>query len=356
MTIRPAGVDSGFGYMKVVTDDKKIKYHNVSARGIDRFIELTTRETDPTKMDLLKEIDVTFEEAGKQLHFFFGELAADGRNPAYIWDNDRVNTDRARASIFTALALSTEEDEANYAVVTGLPITHFQKYKTMYEKDLPGNVTIHFNSGPLSGISKKITIEKVSAKAQGYGIYLNEIFDISGIPHKDVSNLLFGQLGIIDIGMKTINFTQIRDRIPKDIGCSTVEVGMENVHKAIRNFILKKNGYLEIVDVEGIYTKNKFLTSSNEVIDFTEIKENALIDLANTALQNATQLWNIAAFKKILVAGGGGKAIYNYLNIPEDKKILVEDFQFANALGFFKAAKRMLGKAENTNEQQVANT
>lgn len=345
--IKTVGIDSGFGYMKVVAEEKKIKFQNIAARGISRVIEKSIREINPRRADQLKEIDVLIEMEGHPTqHYFFGELAFDGSEPSYIWEKDRVNAERARAAIFTAIALVTNEEESYYYVMTGLPLTHLPKLKNEYENNLPGTAIVTFQGGPLAGQKRKITILKARPTAQGYGIFLNEILDENGAPTN--KSLLKGQVGIIDVGMGTVNINLIRDGQPKDIGSDTLELGMNHVHQAIRQFIIEQGGYITIEEVEKVYSTGIYETFNETKINFEPVKQTALRDLANIITQAVSRSWNIPALKKIIVGGGGGQAIYDLL--PFQQKMLANDSQFANALGYYKGATRMLRRHQDESE------
>lgn len=341
--IKAIGIDGGYGYMKAVASQNKIIFQNVAARGIERTIERSIRDINPSRSNQLKELDVLVEAEGrKSQHYFFGDLAFDGLEPSYIWDKDKVNAERSRAAMLTAMALASKEQEICYYVMTGLPLTHLPKLKDEYETSLLGTSNITFLGGPLSGQKKTIHIEKVRPTAQGYGIFLNEILDMNGNPQN--KTLIKGQVGVIDVGMHTVNLTFIRNGEPKDLGSDTMEIGMNHAHQAIRQHIIENDGYVTIEEVESIYPSGVFESLNDKTINFEQVKQASLEDLANSVTQTVTRLWNLSAMKKIIIGGGGGEAVFDLLPFPQKK--LAANSQFSNAFGFYKGAVRMLKKKE----------
>ncbi len=336
--------------------DKKVrtmKFHNVAAGGIKRTIERSIRDLgEAKKSDLLKELDVTaINEKGQKVHMFFGDLAIDGVRPSYIWANDRVSDIRSRIAMYTALALMTREDqdEANFVVMTGLPLLHLGQLKHEYEQNLPGTMDITFNAGPWEGRTKRINILKSKATAQGYGIFLNQLFNIDGTVARP--ELAKGHVGIIDTGFRTTNLLYIRDCEPKDLGSEQTEDGMNVVHQRIQQFIQDNNGIISIEEVERVYNTDKYEIANGEIIDFEFEKSLALGDLSNRIMQNANRLWTIENMKSIIVAGGGGAALYDYYNYKQ--KEIDTNSQLSNSLGYLKAITRTLKKSDEFKGKDV---
>jgi hypothetical protein len=330
---------------------KTLKFHNVVAGGIKRSIEKSVKNKNDIKQkDILEELDITsINENGQKVHSFFGELAIDGFRPSYIWSDDRVNDIKSRISIYTALALSTNKDEASFIVMTGLPLLHLESLKEEYERTLPGTMEITFNSGIWEGKTKKITIVEAKVTAQGYGVYLNQILDIQGkVVRKDLTK---GQIGILDTGFRTTNFLYIRDAEPKDLGSTQTEDGINVVHERIQQFINQNGGFVPIEEIERVYKDNKYEISNGTIIDFELEKTIALNDLSNSIQQNANRLWTIENMKSIIIAGGGGSAIYD--KIKYKQKEIGENSQFDNSIGYLKGIIRQLNKNQEYLKQGI---
>lgn len=332
---------------------KTMKFHNVAAGGIKRTIERSIRDlSNVKKTDLLKELDiVATNEKGQKVHLFFGDLAQDGVRPSYIWSNDRVNDIRSRVAIYTSLALMLPEgqDEGNFIVMTGLPLLHLGQLKNEYEKNLPGTMEITFNAGPWEGKTKKVTIVKSKATAQGYGIYLNQVLNLDGTMARP--ELAKGHVGIIDTGFRTTNLLYIRDGEPKDLGSEQTEDGMNVVHQRIQQYVNDSGGVMSIEEVERVYQTESYEIANGEIVDFSLEKELALGDLCNSITQNANRIWTIENMKSIIVGGGGGAALYD--NFIYSQKEIDENSQFANSLGYLKAMIRQLRKQDKFKEQEI---
>lgn len=332
---------------------QSLKFHNIAAGGIKRTIEQSIRDlSDVKNTDILKDLDVTAtNNKGQSVHLFFGDLALDGSRPSYIWSENRVSDIRSRVSIFTGLALMTEKEEleSKFVVMTGLPLLHLATLKDEYENDLPGTMEITFNSGPWKGITKKITILKSKATAQGYGVYLNEVLNFDGTASKP--ELAKGHVGVIDAGFRTTNLLYIRDGEPKDLGSEQTEDGMNIVHNRIKQFVEDKGGIMPIEEVERVYQTNKYEVANGDIIDFEFEKEVAKGDLSNRITQNASRLWTIENMKAIIVGGGGGAE--NFDNLPFKQKILSDNSQFANSLGYLKAITRQMRRTNEYQDEKV---
>lgn len=340
-----AGVDSGYGYMKVAVKGKVLHYPNVVAEGVQRTLQFASR-TDTGKQpagDLTREIDVTVRdvETGQQERFMFGDSASKfGRRPTYIFDRNRVESGRAKAAIFTALGLLQEAEEEDYLAVIGAPIKEYESLDRLYRASFPSSMDVIFEAGPKAGQRKRVNILGARVIPQGLGIYFDYMLDDQGVVKN--KNLMAGWTGIVDPGFRTTNVLAVVDGEVVDVSAEQTEDGMLVTHQAVQAFLEEKGITLPIARIREIVEQGYVETASGKV-DVTEVRDNALRQTAKnirSVVLSKAEEWHLDIIRRILVGGGGGAALFNYLDLP--RKELVPDPQLSNAKGFEKLARRNL--------------
>lgn len=337
------GLDTGFGYLKVVADKKKIKFPSIIADTVNmEIIEHLTSPEVLKRQNPLNYIHAELEDVatGKIVEYFFGKLAVDqGLNPRYLSSKDKSTDEENRAAMFVGLALIAEKPSQDFYVMAGVPIEEFSELRETYEKNLPGTMIVRFKSGPLKGISRTITIKKAKVTPQGYGAYLDALLDDNG----DIQNdfLAKGYLAVMDTGFKTTNVIALKDAKPVIRESKQLNDGMRTVFEYIRNEI-SSAGYqgVPLENMEEIYLTGRMEINDDKYISVEKAKEYALNSLAKTLIKKLEGILDVNAVKQIVVAGGGGVALFDLF--PYKHKRLVDEPQFANASGYAKGAKRML--------------
>ena len=82
----------------------------------------------------------------------------------------------------------------------------------------------------------------------------------------------------------------------------------------------------------------------SEKVELGDVIDDILTPMADQVIAEATQLWNGAAgLRSILVAGGGALLLGEYVKRHFRHAVVVEDPVFANAVGFWKFARRVAG-------------
>ncbi|MEW6662245.1 MAG: hypothetical protein ACOY9Y_10445 [Bacillota bacterium] len=347
MNIVPAGVDTGYGWMKIVSQGKRVAFHTVVGNGIKRTMQLGVRRVsnNQSQADAVKELDVivTDHADGRINHYFFGELATIfAPRHSYIFDRNKVLTEQAKAAIFVGLALITEGKECEYLAVLGAPVGEYEELDTLYREAFPSSMSVTFNAGPLAGQTKKITIAKATVLPQGFGVYLHEILDEKG-DGRD-KKLLSKRCGVVDIGFRTSIGLPIYKSEPVDAGAVQTEDGMSVVHEAIKKYLKDTYNINEPLGrIEAISRVDLLDIGDGQHVNIKNVREQALRQVANntkSAVLSKAEEWDLDTIDRILVAGGGGEVAFPFLDLP--KKKLVPDAQLANALGYEKLAVRSL--------------
>ncbi|MCL2338211.1 MAG: ParM/StbA family protein [Firmicutes bacterium] len=348
MHLTPVGLDSGYSYMKAISQTKEIVFPNIVSPGREITDEGLNDILGQT--GVINNLDISFAFRGTKKHYWIGKMAtASGGDADYFEDRDRWNSERGRASALAALALICRKDNENFVLATGLPLEDYKSNKTTlkqtYEKTIPGTYEVTFESGPLAGQTKRFNILTCKVYPQGLGVFFDQVLTDDGI-QKDVHPLLEDGTvhGLIDVGRRTTNMVLFDDfNLSKDFSKS-INRGIAQIHEQIQNFLSAQNRFVKNRDIEVIFKRDIF-----KGLDIKRVREEALFNLAGIIRAEAQSLWqDKALLESIYIAGGAGQAVYNFLNFDRYEKILVSNPQFANARGFYKAMLNLIlsGKAD----------
>jgi plasmid segregation protein ParM len=157
-------------------------------------------------------------------------------------------------------------------------------------------------------------------------------------------DLATGAVGVIDIGGKTTNLLSVNRLAEIGRETASANLGAWDVARAVREHLTERCPGLELRDhqlVDAVVKRRvKYFGASVElggVIDAT------LEPMADQVIAQATQLWNGAAgLDAILVAGGGALLLGSYLERAFPHVRVVDNPVFANALGYWRFAQRLV--------------
>lgn len=348
--IKYCAIDSGFGYMKAVSQEREIIFNNIVSLGEIRHFGDNTK-TDDMGI-ILKNIDITFEYNGFKRHYWIGETACKhGANAEYVDKKDRWNTEEGRATFLAALALLCDNDEESFIVATGLPMEDFKTpLRKEYEENITGTHSVTFNSGPLEGTTRVINLVAIKVFPQGLGVFLDQLLTKDGgqVEQHELMhpNLAFG---LIDVGTRTTNIGLYEDMEMSEQFSFSIEHGMGQVHSKLKAYLGEQGMQVKDRDIDKILWIDRFKN-----VNIAQKRKELLTELADQIYQAAANKWQEKAFlSTIFIGGGGGEAVYNYLGFSNKK--LVDQPQFANANGFYKAVVAMNIAEEVGNNEQERN-
>ena len=355
-----AGVDIGFGTGKtdmwMGNDALKFFVQSTIATGRDRRFAKLNEKFNPNYTDLKNQllcmdIEILDHQTDQTRHVFIGKVAImDGTDPRYCWDENKSSDEDSMALLIAQLATGQtakaegRDSKVTFYVGTGLPIKHYFQHKQAYEQNIKGDFTVIFRSGPWAGVKCILKIIRCQVYPQVWGIFWNET-------HDQLGNLIneqyrHGYTLVVDPGFGTTDYALFIDGVMKDAYCDSSELGIASAMKQVSENLAEKGVNLDekeldhyFMEQDGVYIFN------GEAIDLKTIREAALKNLGKK-LYDDLKIKLQPVWDKIqvsLVGGGGGKALFNYLNL--DNKQLVVDPQFGNASGFRKAAQGALLKS-----------
>ena len=350
--LQTVGVDMGFGWTKVWSEEKHEKFPAVISWGNDRNLARVVETFKTTEIPL--DVEVINHKTGVKGHFFIGDLAVkEGEQPTYMWSTNKAADEMALACLATSLAMVAKNDKQDFYVITGLPVAHFgTKLKEEYENALRGcEFSVRFLSGHMENQSKELRILSSKVLPQGYGAYLDQLLNEEGnVARTDY----LAPTGVLDIGFKTTDIVFVDDMQPVDRHSFPLELGMswayEQLQKQLNNsYDIQKS----LEEIEEVFL-SKEIRIGKEYKDVTPWLETASRALTGRLKNEIARKWtNITDLENIVVAGGGGMVLFDYLDYPQ--KRLSVDAQFANARGFWKAGRRITGGIKHGKETASTN-
>lgn len=219
-------------------------------------------------------------------------------------------------------------------VVTGLPVAFYEQDKEKLRDRFEGTHTVQREGRR----TQTFTVEQCRVIPQPFGALLATAFNDRG---RIVDQALAtGHVGVIDIGGKTTNLLSVHRLAEIARETASVNSGAWDVVRAVRQFLAADCPDLDLRDHEIVQAIREQQTKYyGQVVDLTEIVEEALTPLAEQIIGQASQLWGSGArLEAVLVAGGGAHLIGPAIRRHFRHARVVENPVFANAVGYWRFA------------------
>lgn len=302
------GIDVGNGYVKVVNGNGKIfKFSSYVTKGKELDLDLELKET--TSLNNLK---VWVNDK----YYFVGELARKHKGTRELI-NEKSRREYILPLALTGIALASEKETLCPNLVIGLPINDYKNQAYNLEKKIIGDHNVIVGNKHLQ---IEINDNHIKAFPEGAGVVYDLLLNNSGdIIRQD---LAAKKIGIIDVGWKTVNFLVLNKMEFDDEASGTIQEGMS---QAFRPYFKRMSGQYK-------YSMAEFEAMMDQYAQ-EEMK-----DLAKVIQDQLSIFWTETKGMDIYLAGGGGKAISPYFELPHK---LIEGCQEANARGFMKVAKML---------------
>lgn len=224
---------------------------------------------------------------------------------------------------------------ATLRVVTGLPVAFFEQDKERLRQRFEGKHTVQ-RAGRRA---QTLTVETCRVIPQPFGALLGAAFDDRGRIADPA--LATGHVGVIDVGGKTTNLLSAHRLADIARETASVNSGAWDVVRAVREFLASECPDLDLRDHEIVQAIRARQTNYyDDVVDLTDIVDEALAALTREVIAQASQLWNSGArLEAILVAGGGAHLVGPALQRHFRHARVVEEPVFANVTGYWKFAR-----------------
>lgn len=273
--------------------------------------------------------------------YFIGELA-NRQSEFLLSTQSEKRTGSAESDILfkTAFVLldGVSSQEVEFNLVTGLPVDEYKQFKEVLREQLLKNHYIKVIDGD-SSIEKNIIIKKCKVVPQPFGTIFNEMLtDDGGIKTESYVDSI---LGVVDIGFRTTDFVVTNKLEFIDKLSFTSSVALNTAYKLISRELKEQlNINKSIYQLDDIVQAGKIVVKGKQY-DILELKDKAFNLAAQQIISEINSFWpQLWEFSKVLITGGGGIALFNYLKDYIDNCYLVHDGQFSNVNGYLKIANR----------------
>lgn len=235
-----------------------------------------------------------------------------------------------------ALTELTSATRADLQITTGLPVA-FYSDKAIVRDRLLGEHRVQREGRH----AQVLRVTDCRVVPQPFGCLLSEALDTQG---RIIDNgLATGAVGVIDCGGKTTNLLSVNRLAEIGRETASVNVGAWDVVRAVRRWLADNCPNLELRDhqvADAIIARE--VRYYGEPVDLAAVIDAALQPMADQVIAEATQLWNGGAgLDAILVSGGGAHLLGRFIKAHFRHARIVSEPVFANALGYWKFARRV---------------
>lgn len=337
MAARNIGIDLGFGFVKASNGDTDYIFPSVVGAGQD----LTYRSELTTYVEPIENLAVTID--GKK--YFVGDLAIrQSEILSRSLGENHAQEKNTKVLLLAALALYVQGESEEFNVVTGLPPSYYLSNKDLLAQVIKGTHTIMLN---IDGVDRKkvITINNVKIIPQPLGTLFQKIFDQRGvIADKELSR---SKVGIIDVGFRTTDFVVVDKLEYIDKLSYSTNTGMSNAYAIVADYLRNQHRiFKENFELDGIVQKAQ-IKVAGKVHSLEEIKDEAYEQVTAKIITEMNSIWDRRELDLILLSGGGGKELADYIAMELETATLVEESQTANVHGYLKLAHKVFGYTEN---------
>lgn len=340
-----AGVDLGYGQVKVLSNDNKYKFLSAVGTPISDF----GRTANISNMDeLLKSLTITYE--GNKYYVGYNAII-NSRNGRLSLRQNKAETNENKIKFITALALLMDEDqdEIEVDVVSGLPVLEFKNQKDslfnmIYNYGRPLEFIMHY--GPKQ-VYKRIKIKDVRIISQGEGAFYDFILDNDGNIIQERANQVNGTIMVVDPGYKTTDIVTMDNGKYVEPLSDQFNKGINQVHNECIRLIMERLSIKkEMKEIDDIIRSGKLFYNTKEY-NISKIIEDAAKPFAIDIVDNLINLSNdqLGSMQHLLLTGGGASILYPYIKAELDGIInvsLLDNSEFSNASGYYKYGKLLI--------------
>ena len=331
------GIDLGFGFVKATNGEKDYIFPSVVGAGQD----LTYRSELTTYVEPIENLSVSVD--GKK--YFVGDLAIrQSEILSRSLGENHAQEKNTKVLLMTALAMFVQGESEEFNVVTGLPPSYYLAHKDALAEMVKGNHVITVNTDGTDR-KKTIIVDKVKIIPQPLGTLFQKLFDAKGVLEDKESAR--NKIGIIDVGFRTTDFAVVDKLEYIDKLSYSTTTGMSNAYAIIAEHLRNTyRVYKENYELDEIIQKAQ-IKVAGKVHSLDQIKKEAYEQVAAKILTEMNSIWDQRDLDLIMLSGGGGQALAEFI-LPElVTASLVDNSQTANVHGYLKLAQKLFGATEN---------
>lgn len=330
MVTKNVGIDLGYGFVKATDGDKEYVFPSVVGSGHD--LKYRSELSKLGQNQGLDSLVITME--GRK--YFVGDLAVrQSEIASRSLDQNRAEDKNTRILLYATLALFSQWEQQSFNIVTGLPTVYYSSYRDTWVSALQGSQTVRFSNGQEER-ERTITIEKVRVVPQPFGtLYDRVLNNIGNVVDTDLTRLT---VGVVDVGFKTSDFAVSDGLEYIERLSSSTTTGLSSAYGLIaerlrEEFRINKENY----ELDEIVSRGQ-IRIAGKPYDISHIKREAFERVATKIITELESLWDYRSMDVILLTGGGGQALSEFLLPRFNNAFLVEGAQAANVRGYLKLA------------------
>lgn len=334
MTI--GAIDLGFLFVKSIIDGKKVPIMK-SVVGTDKPLSF-----DDLSLGQNRDKDRLTSKIGTE-KFFVSDLAIEQSDVViHSLKGDRFDSQATEVLVKTAFALGLGNDNTTMSIVSGLPASHYKMYKNSIESlflNKHHNYEVTNNGTPIRGTTH---IKEGKFIPQPFGALLDRVLDDKGQIYD--KSLASKKVAVIDPGFGTTDIYVADALDPIERLTFSTKTAMNHAYSLVANRIEEAyNVELPLYRIEQVMRTKKF-SKSGTTYDMSTVISWALKATAQQLVSEIFNKWKtIYEIDHILVAGGGGIALYKYIASEFENIELLEDAQWAVVSGYYKWGVRNYG-------------
>jgi plasmid segregation protein ParM len=325
-----AGIDIGYSSVKAISGDRRTIFQSVIGTPERSRFSLHDNSNDGLVLNDTGGTWLVGDAAVTQSRFV-------SRREDATW----YLGDEYRRLMLAAFARLTTGTAVKLNVVTGLPVAYYTTGKDELQALFLGRHKVEIEGRT----PQQIEVEQCRVIPQPFGAALSVALTDGG--KMADRTMAEGPVGVIDVGGKTTNLLSVRGLSDVARETTSVNIGAWDAVRSVRDYLTETYPGLDLRDHDLITViQTRELYFFGERIDLSGQVDDILHKMAQTVIAAATQLWNGGGtMRAILVAGGGAYLLGNHLRQAFRHIRIVENPQFANAVGYYKFARLLAGRS-----------
>jgi plasmid segregation protein ParM len=323
------GVDVGFGFTKATDGESSILFKSIIGEPQPRFMD-----ENFFSVHKVPGLHMTIEDRS----YFVGDLAeSESRVRQFTLDQAQMIAQQFKILALASMA-NIAPSRVPLNVMTGLPVGYFMQYKDRLAKSLTGEHTLTIHEG---GQDREVVlnINRIRTIPQPYGSLVDFLFREDGTLLR--IDMARQKIGIVDIGFKTTDFTVCKDLRHSERGSRTTDTGVAKAFQFISETLREMSGVA--VELYRLYdaVREGSIKIRGAEYDLTKVKNEVFSRLATALASDMERIWvDDWDLDLVLIAGGGGEALFEYLKpLVQGELALLktqEDPRMGNVAGYVK--------------------
>ena len=333
------GIDNGFGTIKISSGNTNIKFPSIVGTPISEF----SKAAPVASLDeLLDSLAITYNG---NTYYIGHNAIVNTRNGKISLRQNKAEDEQNRIKTMVALALltKTEEIDATFDIVCGLPVLEYRNQKDkLYNMYINGGKPFEFAMHYGNDIRlKRIHTRRVTVISQGEGCFYSYLLDSDGNIIPSRADKVSGTVMLCDVGFKTTDIVSMENGRYIETLSDQLNNGVSQMHQEVLRLIMERLDIKkELKDIDVIVRSNE-LFHNRRTYDMTKIIADAAQPYAENLVESLYTINNgdLGNLQMILLTGGGAEILYPYVKEALDSIVNVvklDNAEFSNSQGYYK--------------------